>query len=335
MQQRVDPYALKCHVDLGSSRPPLSDPPRQSGSRRIDPVTLRLFVAVLDTGAIAAAAVRENIAPSAVSKRLSDLEDGLNTLLLQRSNRGIEPTAAGRELLNLARGVLNELDNIYWQIKEHSTGARGLVRVFANISAITEFLPGPLRSFSARYPSIQIQLQEKVSDMVLKGVATNAADVGLYVPGKSVPAGVSSIPYQRDELVLATPVDHPLAGVERITVAETLDYDYVGLHTGSAINQQLLRCARDADRPLKCRVQVTSFDALSLMIEAGMGIGVMPRMIGERFASLNRLRISKLDEDWAVREFHICTRSSEALPVAARLFFDHLRSESIFCTAHH
>src|SRR5215475_8662354 len=170
MQERVDPRAVKRRLDASLHQPcgSLSGfwPPRQASSKRIDPVTLRLFVAVLDTGAIATAASRENIAPSAVSKRLSDLEDNLGARLLQRSNRGIEPTAAGRELLNLARGVLNDLDNIYWQIKDHSTGPSGLVRVFANISAITEFLPGPLRSFSAKYPNIQIELQEKISEVV-------------------------------------------------------------------------------------------------------------------------------------------------------------------------
>ena len=300
----------------------------QAGSRRIDPITLRLFIAVIDTGAIATAASRENIAPSAVSKRLSDLEKSLKTQLLQRSNRGIEPTAAGRELLSLARNVLNDLDNIYWQLKEHSTGARGLVRVFANISAITEFLPGALRSFVARFPGVQVELQEKISSLVHEGVASNAADVGLYVPGSSTPSGVLSIPYKRDELVLATPLDHPLARAKRLTIDETLEYDYVGLHTGSAINQELLRSSRDANRPLKCRVQVTSFDALSIMIEAGMGIGLMPRLIGERFRNINRLQILDLDEVWAHREFHICVRSIEGLPVAARLFVDHLRNES-------
>lgn len=336
MQQRVDPGDVRRRsVRACGSLSEYQQPARPSASRRIDPVTLRLFVAVLDTGAIATAASRENIAPSAVSKRLSDLEDSLNTPLLQRSNRGIEPTAAGRELLALARGVLNDLDNIFWQLKEHASGVRGIVRIFANISAITEFLPGPLRSFLANYPSIQIQLQEKISDLVLEGVSSNAADIGLYVPGMPLPPNMSTIPYKQDELVLATPIDHPLACAKRIAIAETLQYDYVGLHTGSAINQQLLRAARDAEQSLKCKVQVTSFDALSIMIEAGIGIGVMPRAIGERFARLNRLRITPLDEAWATREFHICIRSDEDLPVAARLFLDHLQNDSVVHLSQH
>lgn len=295
---------------------------------RIDPVSLRLFVAVMDTGTISAAAEREHIAPSAVSRRLSDLEDLLRTSLLQRSNRGIEPTAAGMELLGLARNVLNDLDNIQRQLGDFSSGERGLVRVYANLSAITEFMPGSLRSFMARHSQVQVQLEEKISSAVLQGVAGNAADVGIYAHGNSQADGLVSLPWRRDELVVAVPMDHVLAEREHVGVRELLVHDFVGLHSGSFINQELLKAAREHDLPFRCRMQVTSFDALALMVEAGMGIALMPRLMGERFGRLFGLRILRLDEAWAVRELRICVRSMESLPKAARLFVDHLREEA-------
>jgi DNA-binding transcriptional LysR family regulator len=295
---------------------------------RIDPVSLRLFLAVIDSGTIAAAAEREHIAPSAVSKRLSDLEDSLKTPLLQRSNRGIEPTAAGLALVSMARSVLNDLDNIHAQLFDFTSGARGLVRVFANISAITQFLPASLRSFMASYPQIQLQLQEKISSAVQQGVASNAADVGLYAHGNSNADGVISLPYRRDELVVAVPLGHELAERSSVGIQEALAYDYVGLHTGSYINQELLKAARNYDLPFKCRMQVTSFDALTLMVEAGMGIALIPRLIGERYGQLLGIRTLTLDEAWAHRELRICVRSMENLPVAARVFVEHLRANA-------
>lgn len=294
---------------------------------RIDPITLRLFVAVLDSGTIAGAAEREHIAPSAVSKRLSDLEDFLGALLLQRSNRGIEATAAGVELLGLARSVLNDLDDIYCRLKEHARGARGLVRVFANISAITEFMPASLHSFLTKFPRIEIQLQERISVAVLQGVVSNAADVGLCVHGNSRVDGIVALPYRCDELVVMAPADHPLATLPTVSIAQTLPFDYVGMHTGSYINQQLLKAAYELGMPFRCRIQVTSFDALGLMVEAGMGLALAPRVIGERYSRLAGLRVLSLTETWAHRELRICVRSMESLPVAARLFVEHLRGE--------
>jgi DNA-binding transcriptional LysR family regulator len=72
---------------------------------KLDPLSLRLFVSVVEEGTIAAAAAREHIAAAAVSKRLSELEDQLNTQLLTRSNKGIVVTAAGVALLDMARGA--------------------------------------------------------------------------------------------------------------------------------------------------------------------------------------------------------------------------------------
>jgi DNA-binding transcriptional LysR family regulator len=295
---------------------------------RIDPVSLRLFVAVVDTGTIAAAAEREYIAPSAVSRRLSDLEDQLQTQLLQRSNRGIAPTAAGMELLGMARSVLNDLDDIQRQMRDFSSGERGLVRVFANLSAITEFMPGCLRSFMVRHPQVQVKLEERISSAVLQGVASNAADVGLYAHGNSQADGLVSLPYRRDELVLAVPIEHALAEREHVGIREALAYDFVGLHNGSYINQELLKAAQEQDLPFRCRMQVTSFDALALMVEAGMGIALMPRLIGERFGRLFGLRILRLDEPWAMRELRLCVRDMSNLPRAARLFVEHLRAEA-------
>lgn len=331
MQRCTDPSLVAPSYDTAASRATPVDVGTSNRApecrARFDPVTLRLFIAVVESGTISAAAEREFIAPSAVSKRLSDLEDSLKTKLFQRSNRGIEPTNAGLELLGLARSVLNDLDNIYFQMKEHASGARGLVRVFANISAITEFMPQSLRSFMVKYPQIQVQLQEKISSAVQQGVASNATDVGIYAHGISQIEGIVSLPYQRDELVLVMPFDHPLSQHSEVGIIDALAFNFVGLHTGSFINQQLLRAASAANVPFKCRVQVTSYDALSLMVEAGMGIALMPRVIGERYSQLGKIRVLTLNEAWAHRELKICIRSNASLSVATRLFIEHLQSQ--------
>ena len=79
---------------------------------RIDPTSLRLFIAGVREKSIAAAAERHHIAAAAVSRRLSDLEQTLGTVLLERTNRGVEPTPAGRSLVSLAQTALNELERI-------------------------------------------------------------------------------------------------------------------------------------------------------------------------------------------------------------------------------
>jgi DNA-binding transcriptional LysR family regulator len=87
---------------------------------------------------------RRHLAAAAVSKRMSELEAALRTELLKRTNKGVEATAAGNALLNIARRALHELDDVSVQMRDYASGTRGLVRLFAKISAITQLLPQEL-----------------------------------------------------------------------------------------------------------------------------------------------------------------------------------------------
>jgi len=292
---------------------------------KLDPVSLRLFVAVMEESAIARAAAREHIAPSAASRRLAELEAALRVELFTRSNRGTEPTAAAFALLDMARGVLNDLDGIAVQMSDFRAGVRGQVRVVANISAITQFLPTELQRFMASHPQVQVQLQEQISTAVARSVAENAADVGILNHG-SYGDRVALLPYRQDELVLVVPAGHPLAKRRGgVRLADAIDCDFVGMHPGSAINHVLTRAAAELERPLRLRIQVTGYDALCLMVSAGLGVGVMPRGSAQLYRGALPVRVVPLRETWAQRRLSLCVRSGESLSSVARLLVDHLR----------
>lgn len=292
---------------------------------RLDPVSLRLFVAVLEEGSIAAAAQREHIAAAAVSKRISELEELLDTALLTRSNKGVEATAAGNALRNMARAALNELENIQASMKHFASGVRGHVRVYANISTITQFLPQSIRTFLAVHPEVQIQLEEKISIHMPRQVMENEADICVFTEGAPSP-GLEVFPYREDKLVVITPWEHPLARRKSITIADTLEHDWVGLHTGSLVTGAAIQAASRLNRSLKIRIQVTSYDALCLMVSQGLGIGLLPEAVVTPMVKPLRLRKLRLDEPWTKRRFLVGMRSYDALPPAAKLFVDHLRS---------
>jgi DNA-binding transcriptional LysR family regulator len=154
---------------------------------RLDPLSLKLFIGVVEHGSIASAAEENHIAPAAVSKRMSELESALCTPLLMRTNKGAQATPAGLALLHLARRLLVDLDDIAVQMREWSGGTRGQVRVYANISAITQFLPSEIAAFLARYPEVDVHLQERVSPVIVKAVLENEADVGVCLLNAPAP----------------------------------------------------------------------------------------------------------------------------------------------------
>ncbi|AEC21930.1 LysR family transcriptional regulator [Pusillimonas sp. T7-7] len=293
----------------------------------LDPISLRLFISVIEEGTISAASEREHIAAAAISKRISELESAFKTTLLLRTNKGIQPTTAGMALSSLARRALRELDEVSVHMKEYSSGLRGFVRVFANISAITQFLPQDIKTFLSDYPNIQVHLEEKVTPMILKSVYENSADIGIFSE-TSLGHELEILPYKADRLALIVPSGHPLAKRWNGQFSDALDYDFVGLHAGSAINQIVANAAAELDRRVSIKVQVTGFDSLCFMVDSGLGIGVLPLGIAQRYARIFDIDILLIDEPWVGRHLQICVRSFNALPRAAQLFVKHLSQES-------
>jgi flavin reductase (DIM6/NTAB) family NADH-FMN oxidoreductase RutF len=200
----------------------------------------------------------------------------------------------------------------------------GHVRVAANLSGITQFLPTDLQSFRAKNPLIQVHVEEKVSTAVITAVVENAVDVGLIVQGPKTD-GLVVLPYRKDRLVLVVPATHPLAAKGSVRFAETLEFDFVGLHSGSQINLQIQKVASELEQPFKCWMQVTTYDALCMMVEAGHGIGMVPEKIAQTYAKALDVRMVGLDEPWVVRTQAIVLRSYDGLPMAAKRLVDHLQ----------
>lgn len=289
---------------------------------RLDLYSLQVFLAVLEEGSIAAAAVREHIAPSALSKRLSELERTLDVILFQRHARGVEPTSAARALARRARALLHQTQDLAAEIQDYSTGLRGRVRVAANLSSIAQFLPMELRRFMDQHPHVQIDLEESVSAGVTRAVVDNAADIGVYTQSDDED-GLDIYPYHRDVMAVVVPRSHVLARRKSVAFSETLDFDHVGMHRGSAANYLFTREAAAINRTLRLRFQVTSYDALVAMVRANLGLGIVPVKALSIHAA-DDLRIVPLKDSWAQRQLKLCVRSNETLSGAARLLLDHL-----------
>lgn len=294
---------------------------------RIDPVSLQLFVAVVETGSIAGASQREHLAAAAISRRVAELEAQLATPLLTRHARGVEPTAAGLALRDLARQTLHLLEDLPAQLRDFASGLRGQVRVFANISSITQFLPEDLASFAKLHPHVRIQLEESNSPATIRAVAENAADVGVYTAFAQDDI-VQAIPYRQDRLCLVVPKSHHLLRRKRVAFAELMDESFVGLRTGSAINLLLATEAGRLGRSLKLSIQVTGFDAMCLMVERGFGVGVVPEGVFRLYSAALNIRALSIQDAWAQRELRLAVRSFDQLPAAARRLVEHLQARS-------
>jgi DNA-binding transcriptional LysR family regulator len=293
--------------------------------RRLDLITLQLFVAVFEEGTLTRAANREAIAVSAASKRLMELEQVLGVSLFVRRAKGMDLTAAGETLLHHARQMLFNVEKMGLELGEHSHGVRGYVRMLANLSAIIQFLPEDLRGFSELHPEVKTDLEERPSKGVVQGVFDGVADLGICSSDTDI-KGLPSVTYRRDKLVVLMPADHPLAVRETLAFSETLDSDYVGLHAASSINMRTHAAAREAGKMLRLRIHVPGFDAMCRMVQANMGIGILPQKAYELFGRALGLHAVPLTDDWSDRSLILVVRDKTQLSPVSRLLFDYLHN---------
>ena len=292
---------------------------------RFDLVDLKLFCEVVDAGSITAGAERCALALAAASTRIRSMEQSLGAALLTRSRQGVVPTPAGLTLLKHARAMLDQSARLREDLGAYAGGMSGEVRLLANTNALTEFLPEALSAFLADHPHISVDLEERLSDEIVGLVAEGVADAGI-VAGTVDMGALTTYPFRSDRFVVVTAKGHPLAQRSRVSFAQVLDYDFVGLDRTSSLQRFLAGRAAREGRPLRLRVQLRSFDAVCRLVECGVGVGVVPQTTAARAAKTMQLAITDLADDWAPRELTIVVRAAGELRPYAKALVDSLRA---------
>jgi DNA-binding transcriptional LysR family regulator len=292
---------------------------------RFDFTDLNLFRHIVEAGSITHGAARANLALAAASTRIRKMELGFGAELLVRGRAGVTATQAGRTLLTHARSILAQSERLQEDLGPYARGQAGQVKVLSNTNALTEFLPEALSSFLTAFPDISVDLEERLSDEIVGLIAEGSADIGI-VAGTVDYSNLHTFPFRSDRFVLVVGRNHALAARSRISFAEVLDYDMVGLDRASAIQRFLADKANRIGRPLRLRVQLRSFDAICRLVECNVGVGIVPETTVQRIGRNMAISAVRLTDPWALRELTICVRDENALPPYARQLVDHLRA---------
>jgi DNA-binding transcriptional LysR family regulator len=289
---------------------------------RFDLTDLSLFRHVVEAGSITGGAGRAHLALAAASTRIRNMEETLGAALLVRGRQGVTPTQAGRTLLVHARAILRQAERLREDLGAYSGGLAGQIRVLSNTNALTEFLPEALSSFLAAHPNVSVDLEERLSDEIVGLIAEGVGDLGIVAATVDASA-LETYPYRKDRFVLVVARNHPFATRTKISFAEVLGHDFVGLDRASALQRFLAEKAARIGQPLRLRVQLRSFDAVCRLVECNVGIGIVPQTTARRMAS--SIVAVALTDPWAVRELTICIRKLKELPPYARQLVEHLR----------
>jgi DNA-binding transcriptional LysR family regulator len=278
-----------------------------------DLTDLRLFIHIAEASSLTHGARRAFISPAAASVRIKALEAQLNSHLLYRDSKGVDLTDAGKKLLQHARLIMRQVGYLKTEFAEFGTDSSGHIRIFANTTAVTEFLPELLAGFLAARPGVTVDLRERLSRDIIRGVLDGSTDIGI-IAGPVAAKNLQVLHFSTDRLVLVVPKEHELTQRKHIKLRDTVAFHHVGLQEGSTLQAFVRDQAELLGETLVWRIQLSSFEAVCRMVEAGVGIGVIPESAAIRNSKTMNLAILSLDEPWVVRERSILVRDIEALP---------------------
>jgi DNA-binding transcriptional LysR family regulator len=282
---------------------------------RFDLTDLRLFLMVVEQGSLTRGSEAMHLALASASERISGMESVLGAPLLERTRRGVHPTAAGEALVRHARLILGQAEQMYGELRNYAAGLRGRIRLLCNTAALHGFLPERLCHFLKNYPDLSVDVEEQPSAEIVRAIAEGKAELGLVADIADL-TGLQIRLIAEDQLVVVRRAH--LRYKERSTrFLDVVEESFVGL-SDAALEVHLGEHASRLGRHLNFRARLRSVSQVAMLVEAGVGIAILPKACTEEL-SKRGLSISRLVEPWAFRKLCLCARDFSVLAPHVKL----------------
>jgi DNA-binding transcriptional LysR family regulator len=234
-------------------------------------------------------------------------------------------TDAGRVAYDRARQFEVGLESLLRDVQSLSGVVSGRVRLFANASSVIGFLPERLKVFSSAYPMVAIELQERLSSEIVRACLDDLADVGVCVIN-DVPNGLDAWHFADDPLMVVVPRGHALAAKTPLRLRQVLEHPLVGIQSGGALDRLLRDHAAAAGLDINVAVNVSSFDGVCRMVEAGLGIAIVTKSAAAAYAGSGQFERRPLDEPRVQRELRLIALHKSPRPAAVQALIDTLKA---------
>jgi len=278
-------------------------------------------------GTVRAAADKLNVAPSAVSRQISLLEEELACTLIERHRRGVTPTEAGSVVLRFYRESLSSEETCISKLQALQGLQRGHIKLAVGEGFVGDLMSGPLPEFNRLYPALTLSISMGGSNEVIRQVEEDEAHIGLLFHPATHPNIRSQVVSCQPICAIVSP-QHPLAGqVDAVTLEQLLEYP-VALQESHFGVRQLLAMAEFQER-IRFRPKMTtnSIAVLKYFVRSNMGFTFLPEFVISREIEDQQLIAIPIAQEILTRgEAHMITRLGRQLSEGPHCLLQHLTS---------
>ncbi|MFS2011954.1 LysR family transcriptional regulator [Azospirillum sp. CT11-132] len=240
---------------------------------------LRCFVAVAEELHFGRAAQRIGMLPSALGRHVRMLEDDLGTRLLTRTTRIVALTSDGACLLDEARALLLQADDLATRFRSRGRTQAATLRVGAIDSAAAGLLPMLLHDFREQHPQVTVQLVEDKTIRLLPRLLSGRLDLAFVRPPESPDKSLEFLFLFHETVVVAVPASHPLAGRDRVRIEDLADEPVIVPERRSRPHSHDLTIKLFAEAGLQARIAQIAEEKQTIvnLVKAGLGVAIVPR----------------------------------------------------------
>jgi len=285
----------------------------------LDAHRLRIFRSVVASGSIQAAARHLGFTPSAVSQQVATLQKETGLVLIERSGRGIVPTAAGRTLVAESGVVIEGLTRLGTVVADLREGRTGRLTVGYFASAGAAWMPWVAKTLTAEFPKLVLELV--LSELPVDVDALNL-DINLVngdpFDEHEPPAGYHRRPLADDPFVVVVDAEHPLANRDEVSLSELNSELWVDNEIAGRQSRNIVMgaCSAAGFVP-RFIVQAQDHYTAMAFVAAGVGITVLPQLAAVEVP--RNVRVVRLSHPQPVRRISLLVKESLAgNPVAER-----------------
>lgn len=242
-----------------------------------NPRHLKAFVALVESGSFSAAAAQLHMGQPALSQAIAKLEDIVGVRLLERTTRSVRVTPAGAEFLVDAQRVLRENERLVAHGTEWAQANRGQLTLLTVPSVAHRLLPEIVRRFRERFPNVQISIHDHPDPVLRARMHQGEGDLAVLTQSEAR-CEVPFLPLLKDDFLVLLPRGHRLASHKAISLAQLAQEHWIVQRQG-ALLRDYLEPLFEKMPPIREMLEVSQTGTVTGMVEAGLGISVLPGLI--------------------------------------------------------
>ncbi|MBA1381358.1 LysR family transcriptional regulator [Pseudomonas brassicacearum] len=288
---------------------------------------IRAFLAVAQSLSFAVACERLHLSQSALSLTIKALEEGLGGRLFSRNTRNVALTPEGESLLPLARRLVADWDNAEDEMRQRFTLQRGRVTLAAMPSFAGNLLPPILKTFRARFPNVNVTVNDVINEQVLEMVRDRHVELGVaFEPMQG--SSLAFTPLYRDRFVAVVPLDSPLAQRDDIQWETLLEQPFITLQRPSTVRVMLEEHLQARGWKLPVEFESHQLATVGRMVASGLGVSAVPALCVGQMHELGA-RCITLSDPVIERAIGVLTKPGYELSAAAQALFDTLKDQDL------